>query len=71
MLLKSRYSRRTDFVIVFGFYALAKLFELADKSVFRFGHVVSGHTLKHLAAAMAGYWVLLMLQRRTPLVPAA
>jgi len=71
LLLKSRYSRRTDFVIVFGFYALAKLFELADKSVFRFGHFVSGHTVKHLAAAMAGYWILLMLKRRTPLVPAA
>ena len=71
LLLKSRYSRRSDFVIVFGFYALAKLFELADKSIFRFGHFVSGHTLKHLAAAMAGYWVLVMLKRRTPLVPAA
>jgi len=40
-----------DFAIVFGFYALAKLFELADKSILRFGHFVSGHTLKHLVAA--------------------
>lgn len=71
VLLKSRYSRRMDFAIVFGFYALAKLFELADKSILRFGHFVSGHTLKHVAAAMAGYWVLVMLKRRTPLVPAA
>lgn len=71
LLLKSRYSRRIDFAVVFGFYALAKMFELADQSIFRFGHLVSGHTLKHLAAAMAGYWVLLMLERRTPLPPAA
>jgi hypothetical protein len=71
LLLKSRYSRRMDFAIVFGFYALAKLFEMADKSIFRLGHLVSGHTLKHLAAAMAGYWILRMLERRKPLLPAA
>ena len=71
LLLKSRYSRRIDFAVVFGFYALAKMLELADQSIFRFGHFVSGHTLKHLAAALAGYWVLLMLERRTPLPPAA
>jgi hypothetical protein len=26
--------------------------------------VVSGHTLKHLLAALAGYWVLRMLRHR-------
>lgn len=71
LLMKPRYSRRTDFAVVFGFYALAKVFELADKSVFRIGGLVSGHTLKHLAAAMAGYWILRMLERRRPLAPAA
>ena len=71
LLLKPRYSRRMDFAIVFGFYVLAKLFELADKSIFRLGHLVSGHTLKHVAAAMAGCWILRMLERRTPLTPAA
>jgi hypothetical protein len=29
---------------------------------------VSGHTLKHLAAAMGTYWVLRMLRRREPAV---
>lgn len=71
LLLKPKYSRRTDFAIVFGFYALAKFFETADKFVFIRLRIVSGHTLKHLAAAMAGYWILRMLQHRTPLVPAA
>jgi hypothetical protein len=28
---------------------------------------LSGHTLKHLAAAAAGYWILRMLQRRKPI----
>jgi hypothetical protein len=42
------------------------MLELNDGLVFSAGHVVSGHTLKHLAAAAAGYWILRMLQRRQP-----
>lgn len=39
---------------VIAFYVLAKLFELGDATVFEAtGHIVSGHTLKHLAAALA------------------
>jgi hypothetical protein len=34
-------------------YAAAKAFELADRGVYRCAGVVSGHTLKHLAAAAA------------------
>jgi Ceramidase len=34
-------------------YAGAKLFELGDRQIFTALHVVSGHTLKHLAAAAA------------------
>ncbi len=30
------------------------------------GAVVSGHTLKHLAAALSGYWVWRMLVKRQP-----
>ena len=33
------------------------------------GHIVSGHTLKHLAAAAAGYCILRMLQKRRPVSP--
>jgi pyruvate/2-oxoglutarate dehydrogenase complex dihydrolipoamide dehydrogenase (E3) component len=43
---------------------LAKILETDDKQIFALGHVVSGHTLKHLAAAAAGYWVLRMLKKR-------
>jgi hypothetical protein len=67
LLLKPRYSRSSDFAIVFGFYALAKIFETADRFIFAHGHIVSGHTLKHLAAAAAGYWVLRMLRARKAL----
>jgi len=68
-LLKSRYSRGYDFLIVFGWYALAKIFETADRFIFTHTHIVSGHTLKHLAAASAGYWVLRMLRLREPSPP--
>jgi hypothetical protein len=51
---------------VVGFYALAKALEALDKPIFAAGHIVSGHTLKHLAAAAAGYCILHMLQRRRP-----
>jgi hypothetical protein len=64
LLFPSRYSRGSDFAVVVGFYALAKTLELLDKPILDFGHVVSGHTLKHLSAAAAGYWILRMLQKR-------
>jgi hypothetical protein len=60
------YTRTSDLAIVLGFYALAKAFESLDKLIFAAGHIVSGHTLKHLAAAAAGYWILRMLQKRQP-----
>ncbi len=66
LLLPPKYSRGSDFAVVVGFYVLAKILELADRRVFAFGHIVSGHTLKHLVAAAAGYWILRMLQLREP-----
>lgn len=42
-----------------GIYALAKLLELGDEVVFRAtGEMISGHTLKHLAAAFAAWPVV-------------
>lgn len=43
-------------------YAAAKGFEQADSAIFSFGHFVSGHTIKHLAAA-AGVAFLVAMQR--------
>ena len=65
LLLPPKYTRGSDFVVVVGFYALAKILEASDRQVFALGHIVSGHTLKHLAAAAASYWILRMLQKRT------
>ncbi len=45
------------------FYALAKGFELCDHAIYEATHhLVSGHSLKHLMAALAGLPVLHALQ---------
>jgi hypothetical protein len=49
---------------VLGAYGLAKLLEVADESVFSLSHAVSGHTLKHLVAALGMYVFLLAIRRR-------
>jgi hypothetical protein len=65
LLFPARYTRGSDLAIIVGFYVLAKVLELLDKPIFSHtGHLVSGHTLKHLAAAAAGYWLLRTLQKR-------
>jgi hypothetical protein len=42
---------------VAAFYALAKAAEFFDGSIFS-AISLSGHTLKHLAAALSAYWIL-------------
>jgi len=68
LFFPQRYTRASDFGLIVGFYALAKALELFDKPVFAALHFVSGHTLKHLAAATAGYCILRMLQKRKPVM---
>jgi hypothetical protein len=64
--LPSRYTRGSDLYWVFGGYVLAKLLETFDRELFVLGHVASGHSLKHLAAAAASLVVARMLLRRRP-----
>jgi hypothetical protein len=60
---KGRYIDGRFVVGIFATYAIAKLLELYDDAVFRFlGASVSGHSLKHLAAALAPLIVLAMLR---------
>jgi hypothetical protein len=70
VLYRSRYTRGADIYWVFGAYLAAKLFETFDDELLRLGGVVSGHSLKHLAAAFAGLIMCRMLWRRV-LDPAA
>jgi hypothetical protein len=61
----SRYTRGSDIYWVFAWYALAKVLETFDVQVLEFSGLVSGHTLKHVAAAFAGFSVGRMLSKRT------
>jgi hypothetical protein len=68
IFLKSRYTRGSDLAVLAAFYVLAKLTETFDSEIFSFGHFVSGHTIKHIAAAVGSYWILRMLEKRKPIV---
>jgi hypothetical protein len=50
-----------------GWYLLAKILEYADAGILSALHVMSGHPLKHLAAASACYAILRAFQTRKPL----
>lgn len=70
VMFRGRYSHRLYLVLGLVFYAFAKMAELRDQEVFELtGYVLSGHSLKHLLAAMAPVSLLLMLRRRVPLAP--
>jgi hypothetical protein len=69
LLLPPRYTRGGDFLVVFAFYILAKVFETGDRQIFSVTRgTTSGHTLKHLTAGAAGLWILKMLKRRQQIV---
>jgi hypothetical protein len=64
-LYPPRYSGGRDILAVIGLYLLALLFDFTDRPVFALtGGLVSGHTLKHVVAALAALWVVHHLQRR-------
>lgn len=66
VLFRSRYTGGQVFFVVTAIYGIAKLFELKDGDIYELGRWVSGHTLKHLAAAAAAYVLVAWLQRRAP-----
>lgn len=52
-------------------YMVSKLAEHYDRAVFDLtGEIISGHSLKHLLAALALFAVYMMLRRRAPAEPA-
>src|SRR5882762_4301578 len=66
LLLPPRYTQGSGLLVVAGLYVVAKVSETADHQIFSVGQLLSGHTLKHLAAGAAGFSILGMLQRRQP-----
>ena len=65
ILLKSRGTISNSAIwISFGFYILAKIFEIADTFMWNLTGFISGHTMKHLAAALAMLVLLKTFRRR-------
>jgi hypothetical protein len=66
-LYPAKYTHGRYWLIAVGLYALAKVFEFSDAAIYSLGHVVSGHTLKHLAAAAACFALLRYFRIRRPI----
>ncbi len=65
-LFPPRYTRSADLFKAVALYGAALAAELLDRHIYALGQVVSGHTLKHLLAALAVYQVVRMLRARVP-----
>jgi hypothetical protein len=64
-LYRSRYTHGAVIFALAAAYGIAKVAEAFDREMFELGQWVSGHTLKHLAAAAGVVLLLRSLQRRT------
>ncbi|KAL5227274.1 hypothetical protein ABZP36_015539 [Zizania latifolia] len=66
IVIPPMYTHSSYWLWAAGFYLLAKVEEAADKPIYKWTHqIVSGHTLKHLFAAMVPVFLALMLAKRT------
>ena len=67
VLFRPRYSHQWLLPVALACYMLSKLLETYDREVFVYTQsYFSGHTLKHLLAALGCYVVLMMLKMRKP-----
>ncbi len=65
ILYRPRYSNQWLLLAGLGWYALAKVAELADGQIFILSQgLISGHTVKHLLSALGCLTIVLMLQNR-------
>jgi hypothetical protein len=67
LLYPPKYTGQFYWIIAAALYALAKLLEFSDRAVYSVGSILSGHTLKHLAAAAACFAILRYYQARRPI----
>lgn len=71
LLFPARYTGGRELLVVVAIYGVAKVFETLDAEVYRLGGLVSGHTIKHLLAALAAWRYLRMLRSRRPVEASA
>ncbi|KAF3521474.1 hypothetical protein F2Q69_00050591 [Brassica cretica] len=66
ILLPPMYTHSTYWLWAAGFYLLAKVEEAADKPIYSWTHhILSGHSIKHVCAAMVPVFLTLMLAKRS------
>ncbi|MBS0424318.1 MAG: ceramidase domain-containing protein [Proteobacteria bacterium] len=66
----SHYSHSNGIFHVIALYAVAKVAEMLDGKIFVWTDGwISGHTLKHLIAAFAVYWIVRILRKRMLAAP--
>ncbi len=65
LLFPSRYTGKLWFLVVLGLYLAAKIVEHRDPQVYELTHsLMSGHTLKHILAALGIFFLWKMIKTR-------
>jgi hypothetical protein len=67
MLFKAEFSRETDIWLILAWYLAAKLCEAYDHEIYQWLGLISGHSLKHIAAGIGGLVFLRHLRFRARL----
>ncbi|TFB10500.1 hypothetical protein E3V55_05775 [Candidatus Marinimicrobia bacterium MT.SAG.3] len=66
-MYEGRFTLRRYLLYVLGSYTLSKFTEFSDRTIYSAtNNLLSGHTLKHTLAALAVFYIYLMLKRRKP-----
>jgi len=68
LLCLPKYSGTHYWILAGALYALAKVFEFTDQAIYSAGNLLSGHSLKHFAAAAACFAILRYFQTRRPVL---
>ncbi len=63
-LCPSRHTKTQNLYSAIAWYVGAKVYEFLDKDLYSFGQVISGHTLKHIGAAVSCYMILSWVRQR-------
>jgi hypothetical protein len=70
LLCPAKYTGMSYWISAGLLYTLAKVFEFTDEPIFSANGLLSGHTLKHFAAAAACFAILRYFQIRRPILDA-
>jgi hypothetical protein len=63
-LCQAKYPQRATLYSAVAWYGGAKLCEFLDKDLYSLGHIISGHTLKHMGSAVSCYMILSWIRNR-------